>query len=202
MDVCADRIKAVTGSHDGCVKVWDMGSGDLCSINTFRGAHSREITGVAANPEQPDVFASCSRDHCLSIWDVRLSTPIVDFNETHNLGFTAVHWDNQDGSDNHTIYVGDEAGSMLSIDSRSPNQFLSSWKVFDAPIHRLRFNGSKVAVIADSTEIKVLDTANEGAVVFTNNDAKDYVRDAHWSSSTELWTIGWDSAVHTLGINA
>lgn len=185
----------MSGSQDGCIKDWDMGSGDLYSISTYRAAHSREITGLASSPDQPNVFASCSRDRCLNIWDKRLSTPIVDFNETHNVGFTALNWLNPDGTD--VIYVGDEAGWIFSIDPRSPKIFVTSRKIFEAPIHRLRFSGSKVAVIANSSEIKVLDTAVDGCVIFTNNDAKDYVRDAHWSKSTELWTIGWDSAVQT-----
>lgn len=202
MDVCADRSTSLTGSQDGCVKVWDMGSGDLYSTSTYRGAHSREITGIAASPKHPDVFASCSRDHCLNIWDKRLSTPIVDFYETHNVGFTTVNWINEEDSDKDTIYVGDEAGWIFSLDSRVPNKFLTSFKVFEAPIHRLRFNGLNIAVIADSKEIKVLDLANEGAVLYTNNDTEDYVRDAHWSGNAELWTIGWDSAVRTHNIAA
>lgn len=172
-----------------------MGSGDLYSISTYRGAHSRAVTGIASSPNVPDVFASCSRDHCVSIWDRRLSTPIVAFAESHKVGYTTVDWVVQDETGVDRIYVGDEAGWIHALDSRSPNQFVTSWKVFDAPIHRLRFNGPHALVIADSTEIKVLHVNNQGAVIYANNDATDYVRDAHWTSSTELRTIGWDSAV-------
>lgn len=196
MDVIrAEQTKAVTGSQDNSVKVWDMGAGDLYSINTYRFAHSRAVTGLSSSPTTPDVFASCSRDRCLNIWDRRLSTPIVAFNESHNVGFTTVYWSDKLEQSDEVLFVGDEAGWIHGVDARNPKEFVSSWKVFDAPIHRLRFNGSNAIVLADSAEVKVLDVSADGLVGYTNNDSDDYVRDAHWTSSNEFRTIGWDSKV-------
>lgn len=186
-----EQTKAMTGSQDHCVKVWDMALGDLYSINTYRGGHSRAVTGLSSCPTSPDKFVSCSRDRTMNIWDRRLSAPILDYNESNPVGLTTIYW----SADNEIIFVGDEAGWIHSIDSRMPRTMRSSLKVFDAPIHRLRFNGSQMIVIADAAEVKVVDVATDLLIVYANDDAKDYVRDAHWTSSTEFRTIGWDSAV-------
>lgn len=222
--VCtAKRTAVLTGSSDGCVKCWDLADGDLCSAQTYRSAHVGAITGLAASPAVHEMFASCSLDGSLLLWDQRVSQqrPVVAAIKPSAVGLTAVQWcDRSAGTDR--VYVGDESGAVHRLDVRQPGECERTWRPFDdsgeraGRVHRMRLSGDRterqlLAVVADSTVVKVLDVGGGGgaaagdkvdSVVLVTPPAADYVRDVHWGDAGQLYTVGWGAALSATAVVA
>jgi len=62
-----DNNFIVSGSEDGNVYVWNRGTGVLLDVLTGHGKGS--VNAVAWNPMNEHVFASCSDDHSIRIWE-------------------------------------------------------------------------------------------------------------------------------------
>lgn len=186
--------KALTGSTDYCIKVWDLGGGDLFSCNTYRNAHASHITGLSSSHSMPAVFASCSRDRKWAIWDYRQRKPITTMSLTHDFPYTTVYWsDSQESNEN--LFVGDESGSIYLFDTRNPVRHLNDITALDHPIHKLSFEGKFLAVLGQTNVLKVFDTSKENKEIYANTDAKSNVRDIHWSDVRSFYTIAWDSGL-------
>lgn len=187
-----DGFKALTGSSDGTIKIWDMGAGDLLSLNTYRYAHTDSITGISTSSKEGDIFVTCSRDKCFNIWDKRLAKPIVDYNENHSVAYTTIYWSLNNECDDK-IVLGDELGSVHTVDTRNLKEFVHSFRPFETPIHKISFENNLCAVLANSNQVKVFKVDDSFNKLYENSEALDYVRDVQWTGSDEFYTIGWDS---------
>lgn len=78
-----ENTKSVSVSSDACIKIWDMGVGDLTSINTMRNTHSDNISGVSASHNLENTFATCSRDKTALLWDTREIRPATSMSLFH-----------------------------------------------------------------------------------------------------------------------
>lgn len=134
-----DENKLVTGSHDGCIKVWLYGA-DLASITTMTNAHTDEITALTTNRNELSTFASTSLDRSALLWDLRKPRPATALFAKHQFAFTTAYWTTTDEA-NGIVALGDAAGSVHFVDTRQPNVFLHSAKVFNKKIHKISFDG-------------------------------------------------------------
>ena len=57
------------------LKVWNTDY--LVSSHTFRPAHADIILDIAYHPENNDIFASCSLDGQVTLWDLRQTKPAL-----------------------------------------------------------------------------------------------------------------------------
>nr|CAD7596913.1 unnamed protein product [Timema genevievae] len=74
VDVFAGEKRAVTGSADMNIKVWNTEA--LECEHTYRTAHTHHVTSVSAHPQENNsVFASCSLDGTVYMWDTRQTKP-------------------------------------------------------------------------------------------------------------------------------
>lgn len=192
MDLLGDNNeKAVTGSSDRCIKVWDIGACDLVSVNTYRYAHNQAITGLSAKPtDDKHLFASCSRDRNICIWDHRVSVPVADYFEGCHV-YTTITWADIDGIDR--IYAGENSGNIAVHDPRSLKMVLEVLKnTSNRSVHRIKVNKNLVTVLSLSNVVEVLDSAANHSVVYTNSGAEDYVRDVHYVDDKTFYSVGWD----------
>ncbi|XP_049279559.1 methylosome protein 50-like [Anopheles funestus] len=191
----------ISGSMDGCIKLWDSSRGDLQSTITLQLAHVGAITSVATDSEQDSLAVSCSYDRSALMWDFREPKPGVALYEKHDVPFTAIRWCNE--SDwNRLVAVGDEAGRMYFIDTRQPNIFLETLPCFDRKIHKISFHRKHFAVLGNTPEVKFFNDKSKEIQV--EKSATNYVRDIIWGetkgddSTISCTLIGWDSYVKQL----
>lgn len=181
---------------------------DIVSQETYRYAHRDVITDISGKPQSNDIFATCSRDRYLSIWDKRNRLPMVDFCKNDDYANTACLWSSIGGVDR--LYLGDDTGTVYIYDPRQLKQLVKSLALSDRPIHRFRMhpNEKMMCVLSLSQTFKVIDTTDDANVLYTDSQADDYVRDICWKntatdqsgkpspSSTTFYSVGWNRNVH------
>ncbi|XP_073823302.1 valois [Musca autumnalis] len=190
----SNQHKAATGSKDGTLKLWDMGTADLVSQGTFRFAHTDSITAVAASRGKENIFATCSLDKSCLLWDDRETRPAIALYENHSVRFKNVSWCPE--SNDNIVYLGDESGYILTLDVRQPKQIQNTTQYFDRPIRKIIPNGENLAVIADSNIVKISKSSNH-SVFYENNETQNFVRDGAWLSSGEFLTVGFEGKLRS-----
>lgn len=194
-----DNLKVITASTDKCIKLWNVGPCDLVSERTYRYAHSDCINGVASKPNSNSVFCICSSDQSFSIWDYRLSVPVVNEHEKHIVRYTTCNW-LINGSGIDSIYLGDECGNVQIFDSRNIENPVKLLNVHDRPIHKIKPypNGNLLAILGQSNTIKVFDGNYNFKQIYFNSNANDFIRDICWkngNTSKTFYSIGWNKQV-------
>lgn len=211
VSVSDDKNKAVTGSMDKCIKVWDVTS-DLISEHTFRPAHKDHVTCVAMR-DFSNLFVSCSLDGAALLWDTRLSKPAQVIYEDVAIGLKSVAW----GQDSQVV-IGSTMGELCSVDTRNRGVVWSKAVSTPRPIHRIVVNNTHknlLAVCADDMEVRVIDSHSaagtpvhhsaegtlrnhsaDGTLVYSDLRHRDYVRGLTWvPGSDTLISCGWDRQV-------
>lgn len=71
--------------HHQKTKIWNISENDLDLEQTYRFAHLDEITGIASAPGTEHLFATCSLDKSLLLWDRQQTRPAIGINSSSNL---------------------------------------------------------------------------------------------------------------------
>ncbi|XP_053672392.1 protein valois [Anopheles nili] len=195
-----DERIVVSGSFDGCVKLWDYSEGDLHSTKTMHHAHTGVIADMATDATQDALAVSCSYDQSALVWDFRETRPAVALYENHDAAFTTVQWCDESNW-NRLVALGDAAGRVHFVDIRQPNVFLETIPCFDRKIRRISFNGKHFAVLGNTAEVKFFD--GKSKEIHVEKSATNYVRDIVWKQQTgeniiSCTLLGWDSYVKKL----
>lgn len=197
MDLFAgEENKLATGSHDGCLKIWNYGA-DLTSVTTMTFAHTDEITSLSASRNEQSTFVSSSLDRSALMWDLRKPRPATALFDKHQFAFTTVYWTSKDEA-NGIVALGDAAGSVHFVDTRQPNVFLHSTKVFDKKIHKVSFDGTRFVVLGNTNQAKFYD--GELNLLHECTPTQNYLRDVLWDKPGPeqigaCWLVGWDTFV-------
>lgn len=196
MDIfSANYTKAVTGDSDGCIKIWDMGTGDLCSLHTYHYGHIDLVPSISSKHTSEYIFASCSHDKSFKIWDYRQSEPVVNINtKSSKYGLTSIYWTGLNES-NEELYIGDETGCINIVDTRNMSTFVNTIQYFHSPIHKIKFEQKRFVILGIDKTVKVVDITDKPIIIYDNNDQIDYVRDAYWCDKNKFYTVGWNMQV-------
>uniref|UniRef100_A0A182JQ46 Uncharacterized protein n=1 Tax=Anopheles christyi TaxID=43041 RepID=A0A182JQ46_9DIPT len=202
-----ERI-VISGSMDGCIKLWDYSEGDLHTSRTLQHAHTGTITSVATDCRQDSLAVSCSYDRSAFLWDFREMKPAIALYEKHNAAFTTIRWCDE-ANWNRLVALGDEAGQVHFIDTRQPNVLLETVPCFDRKVHKISFHRKYFAVLGNTPEVKFFD--DKSKQLHAEASASNYVRDIIWNdvkdseqeaSPISCTLIGWDSYLKRVSVDA
>ena len=125
-----DGRKAVSGSEDRTLKVWDLEHGsELC---TLRG-HTDWVVAVTVTSDGQRIV-SVSQDKTLRVWDVEASCELATFTDEGSLNTCAAC------PDGITIVTGGDTGfvHILRLENVLPGpSVVTAWRAPAAPLQRL-----------------------------------------------------------------
>ncbi|KAJ1389073.1 WD40/YVTN repeat-like-containing domain superfamily [Sesbania bispinosa] len=106
--------RLVSGDCNNCIYLWEPTSAATWNIdNTPFIGHNASVEDLQWSPTEPHVFASCSVDGSIAIWDTRLGkSPAASF-KAHNADVNVMSWNRlascmlASGSDDGTISIRD-----------------------------------------------------------------------------------------------
>lgn len=195
------KNKAITASTDAFIKIWDIESCDLISKKTYSNAHGNIIKGLCSKPDSDRMFASCSDDRKLVIWDIRSSEAISAMWKNPRVENTTCSW--QKINDKELLFLGDIAGDVHVFDPRNLKDALDKHHLFDWPIFKFKKsqNAKLLCVLAQCSTIKVVSNSADMGLIYENSTAEDYVRDVCWlknngTNKQILYSVGWNKSVH------
>ncbi|XP_054275000.1 methylosome protein 50-like [Macrosteles quadrilineatus] len=193
ISVSTDKTGIVSAGFDMCIKVWD--GDELSPAQTFRNAHSHQVTKVAHSPEPGSrVFASTGLDGLALVWDTRQPKPASVVIDHPGEGMTAVTWKS---GDFNTLAVGSSFGNVSLMDLRT-NSSIQQSAPYKRTIFKLLFiNPRSMVVCADSNELKVIDTSSPNLdISYMDKRHSDFVRGlAYDNKASVLYSCGWDKQV-------
>ncbi|XP_060069648.1 methylosome protein WDR77-like [Ylistrum balloti] len=195
ISICSDKQRAISGSHDRCVKVWDLET--LASRNTYR-AHGDLVNCVKCHPTESAIFLSCSQDGSIFLWDTRKPKPvsIVDKSPLQHSSKCVVWQPNSQ----HSFAVGDETGQIVVKDTRMSIGTPVTYTAHCRCVNRLEFSRdspSLLASVSDDCEVVITDTSSVKCTeVYRNRSHRDFVQGLSWKGN-QIFTCGWDSQVLT-----
>ncbi|OIW00611.1 hypothetical protein TanjilG_21826 [Lupinus angustifolius] len=106
--------RLVSGDCKNCIYLWEPTSAATWNVdNTPFIGHTASVEDIQWSPTEPHVFASCSVDGSIAIWDIRLGkSPAASF-KAHNADVNVMSWNRlascmlASGSDDGTISIRD-----------------------------------------------------------------------------------------------
>ncbi|XAR53432.1 hypothetical protein NMG60_11021979 [Bertholletia excelsa] len=106
--------RLVSGDCKNCICLWEPTSGTTWNIdnNPFVG-HTASVEDLQWSPTEPSVFASCSVDGNIAIWDIRLGKSPAASIKAHNADVNVISWNRlascmlASGSDDGTFSIRD-----------------------------------------------------------------------------------------------
>ncbi|XP_067951280.1 methylosome protein WDR77-like [Watersipora subatra] len=188
LSVTCSSAHCVSGGGDGCVNIADLN--EMRLISKYH-THSEIVNRVNTHNSSPDLFASCSMDGSVLIYDMRKSQPARRISITDAV-VTAVNYHGD------KLAVGTEAGQLLVKDMRGGTTPLKEANDHCRSIRRIVFCPSRSSWIATGGEdgvVSVLqyDLLNTQSIYMSENHS-DFVTGLVWNSE-ELISCSWDSTV-------
>jgi len=198
LSLSSDKTRAISGSMDKSLKVWNTDY--LVSSHTFRPAHADIILDIAYHPENNDIFASCSLDGQVTLWDLRQTKPALALPK-HFASRPSCLSFRRRGQCN--LLVGTISGHILEVDVSSvPSKYLPMLElgVHDGALHKISVaphNDALIASCADSPKVVVasVNTAHP-QILYSDKRHSDVVRGIAWTNDeTSLFSCGWDQQI-------
>ncbi|KAK4602654.1 hypothetical protein RGQ29_011606 [Quercus rubra] len=106
--------RLVSGDCKNCIYLWEPTSGATWNVDAtpFIG-HAASVEDLQWSPTEPHVFASCSVDGTIAIWDTRLGKSAAASFKAHNADVNVISWNRlascmlASGSDDGTFSIRD-----------------------------------------------------------------------------------------------
>jgi ribosome assembly protein RRB1 len=152
--------RLITGDCNRHIYLWEPhnnGSWSVDKSSAFQG-HTDSVEDLQWSPTQSEIFASCSSDRSIRIWDCRSrKTSMLSVNEAHSGDVNVISWNRSvtaahllvSGSDDGTFKVWDLR--MFSSKKGAP-QPSGNFKWHTSPITSVQWHPTQESVIAVASE--------------------------------------------------
>ena len=138
-------FRLLTGDCSKYIYLWNPTQGGWDVDKVPFSAHNGSVEDIQWSPNEDNVFASCSVDKTIRIWDIRKKTQSALTVQAHNSDVNVISWNRIAG---HALLSGADDGTIKAWDLRkfeanSPtavftwhNQPITSvcWSPFEGPV--------------------------------------------------------------------
>uniref|UniRef100_A0A6N2MTI8 Histone-binding protein RBBP4-like N-terminal domain-containing protein n=1 Tax=Salix viminalis TaxID=40686 RepID=A0A6N2MTI8_SALVM len=191
--------RLVTGDCKSCIRLWEPTSGATWNVDAtpFTG-HTASVEDLQLSPTEDHVFASCSVDGHIAIWDARLGkSPAISF-KAHNADVNVLSWNRlasvmlASGSDDGTFSIRDLR--LLSTKSEEDKSLVAHFDYHKHPITSIEWSpheASTLAVSSSDNQLTIWDLSLE----------KDEEEEAEFKAKTkeqgqkDLKELHWDAQI-------
>jgi len=106
-----------TGDCNGNIHVWNSEKAGTWTVNkrAYKG-HTSSVEDLQWSPAQKDVFASCSADQTIKVWDVRSKAGAQLSVHAHESDVNVISWNK---TTTHLMVSGADDGSFAVWDLRN-----------------------------------------------------------------------------------
>ena len=141
--------------------IWNLTRSSSNAIEYALHGHTRAITDINFNPQQPDILATCSVDTYVHAWDLR--SPKRPFYSTSPWRSSAsqVKWNFKDSN----ILASSHGNDVFIWDLRNGSTPLSKLKGHQSSFNSIDFNRSRAS--------EIMSSSNDGTVKFWDYNSAD-----------------------------
>ncbi|KAF2288692.1 hypothetical protein GH714_010599 [Hevea brasiliensis] len=148
--------RLVSGDCKNCIHLWEPTSGATWNVGSasFIG-HSASVEDLQWSPTEDEVFASCSVDGSIAIWDIRLGkSPAISF-KAHNADVNVISWNRlasvmlASGSDDGTFSIRDLR--LLSQNQEEDKSVVAHFQYYKQPVTSIEWSPHEASVLAVSS---------------------------------------------------
>ncbi|CAN6288684.1 unnamed protein product [Urochloa humidicola] len=157
--------RLVSGDFNKCIHLWEPTSSNWnIDANPFVG-HSKSIEDLQWSPTEANIFASCSADKTIAIWDIRTGKKPCFIIKAHNSDVNVISWNR---FANNLIASGSDDGSVSVHDHRlikdGEDPLVADFKYHKKAITSIEwspFEASTLAVSSEDHQLTIWDLAVE-----------------------------------------
>ncbi|XP_020529985.1 glutamate-rich WD repeat-containing protein 1 isoform X1 [Amborella trichopoda] len=143
--------RLLSGDCKSCIHLWNPTSGGKWAIDKepFKG-HSASVEDLQWSPTEGDVFASCSVDGRVAIWDARVRNQPAVSVKAHNSDVNVISWNRLASC---MIASGSDDGSLSIWDLRSfkEDSFVAHFQYHKQPITSIEWSPHEASTLAVSS---------------------------------------------------
>ncbi|KAF9681873.1 hypothetical protein SADUNF_Sadunf05G0048200 [Salix dunnii] len=161
--------RLVTGDCKNCIHLWEPTSGAAWNVDAtpFTG-HTDSVEDLQWSPTEDHVFASCSVDGHIAIWDARLGKSPAIYFKAHNADVNVISWNRlasvmlASGGDDGTFSIRDLR--LLSPKSEEDKSLVAHFQYHKHPITSIEWSpheASTLAVSSSDNQLTIWDLSLE-----------------------------------------
>ncbi|KAH8507755.1 hypothetical protein H0E87_010060 [Populus deltoides] len=161
--------RLVTGDCKNCIHLWEPTSGATWNVDAtpFTG-HTASVEDLQWSSTEDHVFASCSVDGHIAIWDARLGKSPAIYFKAHNADVNVISWNRlasvmlASGSDDGTFSIRDLR--LLSPKSEEDKSLVAHFQYHKHPITSIEWSpheASTLAVSSSDNQLTIWDLSLE-----------------------------------------
>ncbi|KAG8649311.1 protein HEAT STRESS TOLERANT DWD 1 [Manihot esculenta] len=147
--------RLVSGDCKNCIYLWEPTSGATWNFSSAFIGHSASVEDLQWSPTEDEVFASCSVDGSIAIWDIRLGkSPAISF-KAHNADVNVISWNRlasvmlASGSDDGTFSIRDLR--LLSQKQEDDKSVVAHFEYHKYPVTSIEWSPHEASVLAVSS---------------------------------------------------
>eukprot|EP00033_Pygsuia_biforma_P000295 GCRY01000362.1.p1 GENE.GCRY01000362.1~~GCRY01000362.1.p1 ORF type:complete len:488 (-),score=112.96 GCRY01000362.1:100-1563(-) len=167
----------LSGDCSKHIYLWEHSHGASWTVDkTPYNGHTSSIEDLQWSPNEKDVFASCSADTTVRVWDARRRNDSVLTIAAHTTDVNVISWN---PTASHLIVSGSDDGSFRVWDLRNPSKFLAHFCWHRGPITSVEWSPAKddstmLAATSEDNSCSVWDLSVEADAEAASADTADY----------------------------